>query len=583
MTPAPTIDGILTMMRRSRQKLIPDGAIPATLYLFLLLVIPLSILVTYSFWKADFFSVTRTFTLENYTHLIDSPIFLSILLKSLITSLIASTIAVFIAYQIAYAVIFKFRVWGPRILVLIMASLLSSYIVRLYALTTILGTNGILNKAFISLGIIDEPLSYLLYGYPAIVLTLVYVYLPMAVLPIYAGLQGIDRKLFEASRDLGFGPIRTFLRITLPLSMRGVRTAFAFCFILAAADYVAPRMVGGLDGQMIGSIIADQFGGASNYPFGATLSISMIFGFAIVLGGCFGIERTIVAIGKLPLWRGTARYTQLRLPNMPVTETVTLLSLVFLFAPLITVFVFSFNDTPNPGLPFSGFTLHWYGDVISSPEFHRVLKASLKIAAIGVVGAMALGLPIAIVLVRRNFYLKKPVNLLVFAPMAVPGVVIGVALLATFVTLEIRLGLATAAAAHVMLVLPFVVQVVRARLEKVDERVEEAARDLGSSAFRVLRTVTIPILLPAILGAGMLSAAVSLDELLVTNFTIGRDATIPVWIASQMRTGLTPALNAVAIMMMVGTLGMIGAAFYLVQFSSRKRTKQVQRAQNDAR
>ncbi len=574
MTATPSTDGVLSMLRRSRQGLIADGAVPATLYLCLLLIVPLSVLVTYSFWKADFFSVTRTFTLENYVHLIDSPIFLVILQKSLLTSLVASTIAVFIAYQIAYAVVFKFTVWGPRILVLIMASLLSSYIVRLFALTTILGTNGILNKALISLGIIDEPLGYLLYGYPAIIVTLIYVYLPIAVLPIYAGLQGIDRRLFEASRDLGLGPIRTFLRITLPLSMRGVRTAFAFCFILAAADYVAPRMVGGLDGQMIGSIIADQFGGASNYPFGATLSIAMIIGFAIVLGGCFVVERVIVLIGKLPIWRGTARFTQVRLPDVPITETVTLLSLLFLFAPLLTVFVFSFNDTPNPGLPFSGFTLHWYGDVIRNPEFHRVLKASLKIAAIAVLGAMALGIPIAIVLVRRRFYLKKSVSLLVFAPMAVPGVVIGVALLATFVTLEIRLGLATAAAAHVMLVIPFVVQVVRARLEKVDERVEEAARDLGSSAFRALRTVTIPILLPAILGAGILSAAVSLDELLVTNFTIGRDATIPVWIASQMRTGLTPALNAVAIMMMIGTLGMIGLAFYLVQWNSRKRIEQ---------
>ena len=104
-------------------------------------------------------------------------------------------------------------------------------------------------------------------------------YLPIAVLPIYAGLQGIDRKLFEASRDLGLRPVRTFFRITLPLSLHGVRTAFTFCFILAAADCVAPRMVGGLDGQMIGSIIADQFGDASNYPFGATLSIAMIVDF----------------------------------------------------------------------------------------------------------------------------------------------------------------------------------------------------------------------------------------------------------------------------------------------------------------
>lgn len=558
-------------LRRSGSKLIPGGAVPAALYLGLMLIVPLSILVAYSFWKADFFSVTRTFTFENYVRLVDSPVFLSIIQKTLLTALIVSAIVVLVAFQIAYAVVFKLRVWGPRILVLILASLLSSYIVRLFAWTTILGTNGILNKALMSAGVIAEPLEYLLYGYPAIIVTLVYVYLPIAVLPIFAGLQGIDRRLIEASLDLGFGPVRTFFRVTLPLSMRGVRTAFAFCFILAAADYVAPRMVGGLDGQMIGSIIADQFGGASNYPFGATLAVAMIFGFGVVLGVCLVVERIVVWISELPLWRGTARIS---LPDVPLTEVVTLLSLVFLFAPLLTVFVFSFNDTPNPGLPFSGFTLHWYGDVASSPAFHQVLTTSLKIAVICVIGAMVLGVPAAIALGRRRFALQRPFGLLVFAPMAVPGVVIGVALLATFVTLEIRLGIATAAAAHVMLVIPVVVQVIRARLEKVDARIEEAARDLGSSPLRTFRTVTLPILAPAILGAAILSAAISLDELLVTNFTIGRDATIPIWIASQMRTGLTPALNAVAIMMMAGTLGMIWLAFHIGQWSRRRRMRQ---------
>lgn len=550
--------------------LAPAGILPVLAYLALLLLVPLGVLVTYSFWKADFFSVTRTFTLENYQRLVTSPLFVSILTKTLLTSLLVAVIAVFVAYQIAYAIVFRFRVWGPRILVLIMASLLSSYIVRLFALTTILGTNGILNNALIGLGLIDAPLHYLLYGYPAIVITLVYVYLPMAVLPIFAGLQGIDRRLIEASRDLGRGPAGTFLRVTLPLSARGLRTAFAFCFILAAADYVAPRLVGGMDGQMIGAIIADQFGGASNYPFGATLSIAMIAGFGVVLGACALVERAVRRISRLPVWNRLSG-TRLAFPDLPVTETVTVLALVFLFAPLLTVLVFSFNSTPNPGLPFTGFTTRWYAEVLANPAFHHVLLTSLRIAAICVVGAMLLGIPAAIVLARRRFFLRGFATFLVFAPMAVPGVVIGVALLATLVTLNIRLGVATAAAAHVMLVIPFVVQVIRTRLEKVDARVEEAASDLGSGPLRVLRTVTLPILLPAMLGAGILAAAISLDELLVTNFTIGRDATIPTWIASQMRIGLTPALNAVAILMLVGTLGLIGLAGLALRFRSRQR------------
>jgi len=549
------------------RNILPASAIPAVLYLCAMLVTPLVILVAYSFWKADFFTVTRTFTFENYQRLFGSPLFLSILGKTLMTSLAVSLIVVFIAYQIAYSVVFRFKVWGPRILVIIMASLLSSYIVRLYALTTILGTNGILNNALMGVGMIDAPLRSLLYGYPAIIITLVYVYLPIAVLPIFAGLQGIDRRLIEASHDLGMGPVRTFVRVTLPLSLRGTRTAFAFCFILAAADYVAPRMVGGMNGQMIGSIIADQFGGASNYPFGATLSIAMIGGFSLVLGACYVVERLIARMSRLKLWRPIVTAGQhWNVSNFPLTEVVTLASLVFIFSPLLTVLVFSFNDTPNPGLPFNGFTTHWYADVIHDPQFHRVLATSLKIGSICMFGSLLLGIPAAIVLARRNFMLKRPVNILVFAPMAVPGVVIGVALLATFIMLNIRLGQATAAAAHVMLVIPFIVQIIRTRMEMLDESIEEAAYDLGSTPLRAFRTVTLPILLPAILGAGILAAAISLDELLVTNFTIGREATIPVWIASQMRTGLTPALNAVAIMMLLGSLGLIGLAAALMRW-----------------
>ena len=553
------------------RSVLPAGLAPILLYLAAMLLVPLAILVLYSFWKADFFSVTRTFTLLNYLRLATSPLFLSILAKTLLTSLLVACITIPIAYAIAYAIVFRLRVWGPRILVLVMASLLSSYVVRLYALTTILGTNGLLNQALLGLGLIRQPLDFLLYGYSAIVIALVYVYLPIAVLPIFASLQGVDRRLLEASRDLGSGPARTFLRVTLPLSARGVRTAFAFTFILGASDYVAPRVVGGMNGQMIGSIIADQFGGASNYPFGATLSIAMIAGFALVLSQCAAVERLIVRVLRLPARPARRSRPRLTFPDVRLSETVTFIALFFLFAPLITVFVFSFNDAPNPGLPFAGFTGHWYADVVRRPDFHRVLTTSLIIGGIAVLGASVLAVPAALALARRQFLLKSPASLAIYAPMVVPGVVIGVALLATFVTLGIQLGIATTAAAHVMLVLPFVVQVLRARLDKIDPKIEEAARDLGSRPSRVLRTVTLPILAPAMVGAGILAAAISLDELLVTSFTIGSNATVPVWIASQMRIGLSPELNAVAILMLAGSLGTIGLSAYALQLRRHRR------------
>jgi ABC-type spermidine/putrescine transport system permease subunit II len=314
---------------------------------------------------------------------------------------------------------------------------------------------------------------------------------------------------------------------------------------------------------MIGAIIADQFGGASNYPLGAALAVSMVIGFVLVLGAAFGLERLAARLWRNRPRRGRALAASragLHVPALPLSETITMLALVFLFAPLLTVVVFSFNAASNPGLPFTGFTLHWYGDVAQSPEFLRVLRTSLTICLTAVVGGLVIGLPGALALARARFALKGLVALLVYGPMAVPGVVIGVALLATFVFTGIRLGVLGTAAAHVLLVTPFIVIVLRTRLEKMDRRIEEAARDLGSSPARVFRTVTLPILAPSLLGAAILAAAISLDELLVTNFTIGAQATVPVWISSQMRTGLSPSLNAVAVMMLSGSLCLIGLA-----------------------
>ena len=388
------------------------------------------------------------------------------------------------------------------------------------------------------------------------------------MLPIYSGLQGIGRNLLEAASDLGSGPVRVFLDVTLPLAMRGIRTAFVFCFILAAADYVAPKLVGGLSGQMIGAIIADQFGGASNYPMGAALSVAMVIGFVLVIGGIALVAGLIRRLRRLRLFRGTrpggpaSRFTW---PSLPWSETVTILALLILFAPLLTVAVFSFNQARNPGLPFTGFTLHWYSDVVQSPDFLHVLHTSLVICASAVVGGLLIGLPAALALARSRFALRGLVGLLVYGPMAVPGIVIGVALLATFVSTGVRLGIVGTAAAHILLVTPFIVIVIRTRLETMDRRLEEAARDLGSRPERVFRTITLPMLAPSLVGAGVLAAAISLDELLVTNFTIGAQATIPVWISSQMRIGLSPSLNAVAVLMLLGSLGLIGLAALAVQ------------------
>jgi spermidine/putrescine transport system permease protein len=172
--------------------------------------------------------------------------------------------------------VFRMKEGREAILLLMILSLFSSYLVRVYAWKTILGGNGVINNLLLSLGLINEPLSWLIYSKFAVIVTLTSVFLPITVLPLYSSLMNIPYSLIEASRDLGAGPAQTFRKITLPLSMPGVVAGFIFTFVLTAGDYVTPAMLGGSNGQMIGNSIASQFGVASNWPLGSAITFFVV-------------------------------------------------------------------------------------------------------------------------------------------------------------------------------------------------------------------------------------------------------------------------------------------------------------------
>ena len=173
----------------------------------------------------------------------------------------------------------------------------TSYLLRVFAWKVILGYNGVINSGLKSLGLIAEPLEFLLYNPTAVVITLAHAWAAFAILPIYVSLEKIDRSLIEAATDLGDGPVMRFLRVTLPLSMPGVIAAGLLVFIPTVGDYVTPRLVGGTTGIMIGNIIQSMFGRGNNWPMGAALSvISMV---TITLVVCAGLWLTKCARDRL--------------------------------------------------------------------------------------------------------------------------------------------------------------------------------------------------------------------------------------------------------------------------------------------
>jgi spermidine/putrescine transport system permease protein len=267
---------------------------PTLLVVLCMMILPLVGLVVLSLWTPVGFKYDTTATLNNYWTIfepsseaehfpgffflgipfyLETPIYLALLVKSIVMSLLATVVVVLLAYPMAYFLAFRVQRHKLIWIILITVPFWTSYLLRVFAWKIILGYNGVVNSGLMGMGIIAEPLEFLLYSPIAVTITLAHAWAAFAILPIYVSLEKIDRSLLEAATDLGDGPVRRFLRVTLPLSMPGTVAASLIVFIPTVGDYVTPQLVGGTNGIMIGNIIQSLFGKANNWPLGAAVGI----------------------------------------------------------------------------------------------------------------------------------------------------------------------------------------------------------------------------------------------------------------------------------------------------------------------
>lgn len=247
---------------------------PTFLYALVLLAVPILIVVAHSFWTQNYLEIDRTFTLEQYRIALTEPIYRDLLVRSLWVSLVVSIATVVFAYPIAYYISFYGGRHKSLWLFLITIPFWTSYLLRVMSWKVILGYGGVLNSGLMGLGIIDEPVTSLLYNTNAVIITLTHAWAAFAILPIYVSLEKVDRSLLEAATDLGDGPLTRFVRITLPLTLPGIISALLIVMIPTVGDFVTPKLVGGKDGVMIANAIQAQFGKAANWPLGAALSVT---------------------------------------------------------------------------------------------------------------------------------------------------------------------------------------------------------------------------------------------------------------------------------------------------------------------
>jgi ABC-type spermidine/putrescine transport system permease subunit II len=251
--------------------------------------------------------------------------------------------------------------------------------------------------------------------------------------------------------------------------------------------------------------------------------------------------------------------TRRSLPWAVVTGAI----LVFLFAPVALVLLFSFNSGATVSPPFEGFSLKWYTSLFSREDYRTGMEHSAAVAAFTVAISTTLGTLAALGLQRVGRRLRAAVGALMVLPLIIPWLFTGIALLVFFSRAGIELSMLTIVIGHVVVTVPLVTLIVSARLARLDPSVLEAARDLGASGAQAFRKTTLPQIAPALIGSAFLVAASSIDEFVITLFINGGVQTVPIVIYSSLRTGIGPEVNAVASLMIVitFTLTLIASRF----------------------
>ena len=255
---------------------------------------------------------------------------------------------------------------------------------------------------------------------------------------------------------------------------------------------------------------------------------------------------------------------------------------IFLFAPIAVLVLLSFNASNVVGFPMAGFTTDWYAMLPKDTIILDALSRTLLVAFWVTVLSTAVGTTAAFPLVRANIKNRGGVRVFITLPIMMPGLLIGVAILVLASNvLHIQPSLKVAIIGQTVLATPFVILVVSSRLEALDRNFERAAADLGASPVQRLLYVVLPLVYPGIIAGALIAATLSLDEFVVTNFIIGADQTLPIYIYNQLKFGITPEVNALATMMLLGTLGVVGVTFGVLRLvrvlaSVTKKSKQVE-------
>lgn len=547
-------------------------AAPMVLLFLVLLVYPVGQLLLLSIYSDG------AFTLGKYQQLLASSVYMDTMLITLKISLITALLSIVGGYPVAYLVSSLHKDRKSRWIFWVLLSFWTSFLVRAFAWIVMLGRNGVVNQLLLALGLADAP-SNMLYSFGAVLVGMVHALMPLAVLTMLSVMENIDRNLPRAALTLGARPGTAFWRVYFPLSMPGVAAGAIMVFVTAVGFFIVPQLLGGRKETMITQLIIEQVLQVMNWGFAGSISVLLlvvvlavfaiydkVLGLSTMTGaqstkanhssgfmrnvsdavlGCLGTasDKLLALVPRIP---GSRRREVQQGDSTPLRLVVIVL-LFFLSVPALLMIPMSFAGKSGLNWPPQGFTLQHYQDMLASPLWLSATLRSFVVGFFAALAAMAIGTPVAFLLVRGQMRGKGLLLGFVLSPLIVPRMIIAVGMFYFFSKVGLvgtSLGLALG---HTVIAVPYVVMTMMAVLRNYDTRLDLAAQSLGARPWQTLRYVTFPIIAAGLTSSFLFAFATSFDELTISLFASGGlSSTLPKQFWDEVTLQISPVIAAVS-------------------------------------
>lgn len=528
------------------------SSVPVLAWLFLIVVLPNVLLIGTSFLKTSAGVLIFEPSLINYSRMWNSAGFWVLLVRTLSFSFFACIFATLIAYPLAFYVGRVAKRNRALLTILIVLPLWISLLMRIFAWRVILGQSGVLNGFLVSSGILDAPSEAFLYSPSSVVIVFAYISVPFIFISTMGAFEKIPNDLIEASEDSGATSLQTFLHLIWPLTRRNLAIGFSLAFLVTVGDFVTPAMIGGIDGTALGVVISTQFGFANNWPYGAAVAVALMLSVIVLLGIIIAMTpvRGVMIGGEgdqSPSSKGTASTGfGKRLGGIGYIAAI-----IYLYAPLAIIILFSFNSANLQTLPLEGLTLHWYHELLNDPSLIDAARRSVTVAAVVVSISVAVGTIFALIVHYSKLKGARFYEMAFALPIATPGVVLGIEMVLGTEIFGIPSGITRIVIGQMSFVMPVTFLLLLVRLRRLDPSLMEASLDLGASRWQSFVHVLFPMIKGTMLAGAFLGLTLSADDVMVTLFLSGGAPTLPIWVFNQMRFGFTPSVNAVFSLLLI--------------------------------